>query len=121
MSLDGGLRKMRRRLLIAGAPLLLLSLLPTLLFVGHWSQLAGGFTGEDWVVNEEDHDAHEAHCHTAFAGCGDQPAPPGLQGFAAVVDLPEDGSVTIAIDEWAQVLEGLTVVPPTEPPRTRAV
>ena len=105
---------------MAGAPILLLALLPTLLFAGHWSLLVGGITGHEPGVVDKDHDAHEAHCHTALAGCGDQPAPPGPQGFAVVVDLPVSDGVTIALEGRAHVLEGRTVVPPTEPPRLLA-
>ena len=122
-----------------GSKLLLLSLMPTLLFVGHWS-LHIEIPGTDHYVGapppraervtahhhgpsgqDSSHD-HEQHCHANAATCADAAAVP----VAPVAHLAEVIAALGADSAWREIrtearsLTGWTGAPQFPPPRSNA-
>ncbi len=117
--------------------LLFLSLLPTLLFVGHWT-LRIDIPGTNYYIGpavtqasntHHHHDAspgeerahdHGQHCHANSATCADAAAVP----TAPVANLAEGLAALGAESPWRQIptetrgLTGWTSVPTSPPPRS---
>ena len=127
------------RVLNFGSKLLFLSLLPTLLFVGHWS-LHIEIPGTTYYVgapipqadttahhhdggsgNRATHD-HEQHCHANAATCADAAAVP----VTPVAHLAEAIAALGADSAWREIgtearrLTGWADAPQTPPPRSNA-
>ena len=116
--------------------LLFLSLLPTLLFVGHWSlhiEIPGtgyyvgppaqvqdaGTHHHDGPSGERSGHDHQQHCHTNAATCADAAAVPG----APVAHLADAVAAIGADSAWLQMafethsLTGWDAAPQPPPPR----
>jgi len=128
------------RVLNFGSKLLLLSLLPTLLFVGHWSlyveipgtnSYIGTPTAEAEATSTHHHDGppgdhsnhdHEQHCHANAATCADAAAVP----VAPVAHLAEAIAALGADSAWREIstearrLTGWADAPQFPPPRSNA-
>lgn len=109
------LRRRWRALLRAGPLVLLLAFLPSLLYVGHWSDLIGVALGQPGAA--EDVLSHAAHCHFGQSTCSDQPVPPEVRVAPAVVEVPKLELTTSALEESQTFLSEHYVAPPTEPPQ----
>ncbi len=121
-----------------GSKLLLLSLLPTLLFVGHWSlhleipgtnsyvgtqpakaETTSGHHHDGPSDDRSNHD-HEQHCHANAATCADAAAVP----VAPVAHLAEAIAALGADSAWREIrtearsLTGWTGAPQVPPPRS---
>ena len=101
------LRPIRRGLLRIGATLLLLSLLPSLLYIDHWSD----------AIASDGEAQHYAHCHYDTSTCSDQPALTGVQAFPDLIALPQPDLQSVLVEFTAVAPEGRLMAPPTEPPR----
>ena len=108
-----------RRLLAVGPLALLLTFVPSVFYLDHWGEYLNHGLGHE-AGAEPLAPEHETHCHVDVEGCGDQPAPPGPQGFAVVVELPASDGVITELHQLVRVLEGRAVAPLTEPPRSLA-
>ncbi len=121
--------------LSSSSKVLILSLLPTLLFVGHWS-LRIDIPGTDSYIgaptaraetsvhhhvpsSKDGGHEHEQHCHANAATCADAAAVP----VAPVAHLAEAVATLGADSPWRQIpiearrLAGRTVAPQFPPPR----
>lgn len=128
-------RFQRASFLSSSSKVLILSLLPTLLFVGHWS-LRIEIPGTDSYIGapmaqaaasghhhgasgEESEHEHEQHCHANAATCADAAAVP----VAPVGHLAEVVATLGAESPWRQIasetssLTGWTSTPAFPPPR----
>jgi len=120
----------------APAWLLLLAILPTLTFLGHWPGLSVGIPGTDLFLGVpgqaqahdegtsespgHDADGHAQHCHSGVATCSDVPFT-GASAFAllqeAVAAIGAAGLLTLlVVAVWAPDRLRLPL-PETPPPR----
>ncbi len=128
------------RVLNFGSKLLLLSLMPTLLFVGHWSlhlEIPGtdsyvgtrpakaettGAHHHDGPSGDRSNHDHEQHCHANASTCADAAAVP----VAPVAHLAEAIAALGADSAWREIrtearsLTGWTGAPQFPPPRSNA-
>jgi hypothetical protein len=108
-------RRIWVNLLGVGHLVLLLALLPSVLYIDHWSEYFGWTHDADSPGAEE---VHQGHCHLNPSTCSDQPLPPGPKMTWEVVELKEPAlPTTIALDETLATETGFVVSVPTEPPR----
>jgi hypothetical protein len=109
-----GARRSWWGLIGAGHLVLLLSLLPSVLYLDHWSEFL--FPNRPEHVSAADEALHESHCHFGSGSCS-QPVPTNLKMLVSVVDLPQLELTVTAIEDVASVIEEAFITPPTEPPR----
>lgn len=108
--------------------LLLAALLPSLLFLGHWT-LEIPLPGLGWYVGtpeaahshtaeEETH--HEQHCHATVSACGDVPFT-GVSAFALLTEtvalIGASGLLQLLSSRWWRPSLSATVAPFRRPPR----
>ena len=119
MSYSLGLRRTWFWLLGAGPLVLLLSILPSYVYLGHWTEYAKAAMGRP--VEEESSGEvldHAMHCHFNAASCSEQPAPINGHVLPAVGELTEPNlSDLAAIEQALSRLEDVLLAPATEPPR----
>jgi hypothetical protein len=108
-------RRFWARLLSAGQLVLLLSLLPSVLYIDHWAEFI--FPNEAHQMSEAEHALHESHCHFGGGSCGEQPVPTNLRMLVAVVDLPDPRLVATVLEDVRRPFQETFVTPPTDPPR----
>jgi hypothetical protein len=110
---------------------MLAALLPSLLYLGHWSVrlpvpgtsafIALGMPAEHEAQASEG--GHEAHCHGS-ASCTDSPPAPVTAGFALLTEallMLADAGVMVMVAAAGWRLRALAAVPPiVPPPRTAA-
>ncbi len=110
--------------------LLAAALLPSLLFLGHWT-LSIPVPGTGWYLGlpaethahqdvADPHDDHERHCHADASSCGDVPFA-GASAFALLTEtvaLIGTAGLMLALTAraWRPSL-GATVAPERRPPR----
>ena len=119
--------------------LLLVALLPTLTFLGHWPALTLAVPGTESVLaiplfghdgnsfapasGEDDEHEHEQHCHANAASCTDVPYT-GASAFAlmalAVATLALAASHIRMYAALRQIPAGLALPPELQPPRAVA-
>jgi hypothetical protein len=105
------------RLLGAGPLVLLLALAPSLLYLGHWSQLWNAALGHS-AMDSEEAEEHVHHCHLAVASCGNQPIPATLRvDVATIVDEPKPSLSLTPVRVTVTTMTEFISTPPTEPPR----
>ena|ERR1700694_1327950 len=116
--MSGTTRRVRRSwwiLLGAGHLVMLLALLPSMLYIDHWSAYFGWTKDDDSPGAQE---VHQGHCHLSPSTCSDQPLPPGPRATWEVVEFKKPNLPPIvALDEPSVKLTGVVVSVPTEPPR----
>jgi hypothetical protein len=100
-------------LLGAGHLVLLLSLLPSVLYIDHWVE----FINPSAEISKAGLALHESHCHLGSGSCGEQPAPTNLKSLSSIVDLPQPQLLAVAIEDVAPASQETFITPPTEPPR----
>lgn len=100
-------------LLGAGHLVLLLALLPSVLYIDHWSE----FLHPETEISEVERELHESHCHFGSGGCSEQPVPTNLKVLASVVDLPVPQLMSTAIEYATSGFQQTFITPPTDPPR----
>ena len=110
------------------AGVLLLTFLPTLSFLGHWSEILGGSQVPqasasvlvDAAAQQADQVDHSRHCHTDLAACSAQPLPAGLGLLATRETLLRPPSLlsTESADRQTRASLGHTISPPAPPPRS---
>ena len=110
------------RLLAVGPLALLLSLLPSLIYLDHWDEyIQYAVRGPRLLEDEADpleHTAHHTHCHAGPSTCADQPVPIGSANvLASVVELPQPELPQVAVDEQIALLEEVFMSPLTRPPQ----
>lgn len=104
----------RGKMLAVGPALLLLALMPSLSYTGHWGELFGGAAEPE---NSVEHEAHEGHCHYGPSSCADQPVPPNFRSFADLIELPRPSLTAFPIEDAAVLPIEFLSPPPVEPPR----
>ena len=109
------IRRFWSQLLGKGHLVLFLSLLPSLLYLGHWSAFVAPSPIEE--MSHQELEAHESHCHLGAGGCSEQPVPANLRVLGTVVQLPRPALQSTPIEGSALLLEEAIVITPTEPPR----
>ena len=100
-----------------GPLLLVLAFLPSLLYVGHWSELVNYAMGHPGVEEVTDIEEHAGHCHIGPATCSEQPAPASVSVIPLLIDLPEPELQMTALEEIISILNEIVVAPAKEPPR----
>lgn len=103
-----------------GPAVLILALLPSFLYLGHWSDYLGdsfGHEADEAVTDEAESAEHRDHCHFGPATCADQPVPPNMRSFSAPIEVPMPEYTAAAVDDSATALEEFVALIPTEPPR----
>jgi hypothetical protein len=113
------------RLLAVGPLVLLLSVLPSLIYLDHWDEyIQYAVSGSGLLGNEADsleHTSHHTHCHVGPSTCADQPVPIGSANvLTSVVELPEPELPQVAVDEQVALLEEVFMSPLTRPPQLLA-
>ena len=107
-----GMRTFRRAgasTLAAGPVLLLLTLLPSLLSVDHWTAVS--------AAEASGAATHQGHCHSGPATCAEQPVPPNLRSFADLIEMPEPDLTALPLEDAAVRPIKFLSPPPVEPPR----
>lgn len=118
----------------AASWVLILALLPTLTFFGHWPEqipipgtgyylaIPGSFPTVPDGAASDGHD-HSSHCHADAASCSDVPATAGVSFAILNETLALFGAgglfVLLALRWWVPG-EGFTPAPEIQPPRTIA-
>ncbi len=109
-------RRVRRSwsgLLGKGHLALFLALLPSVLYIDHWSE----FMHPETEISEAERELHESHCHFGSGACGEQPVPTNLNMLTSVVQLPQPTLQSTAVEDSALLVEEAIVITPKEPPR----
>jgi hypothetical protein len=102
----------------AGHLVMLVALLPSVLYIDHWSEFL--FPNRPESISAADEALHESHCHFGSGSCA-QPVPTNLKVLASVVDLPLPQLISTAIEYVTSSFQQTFITPPTEPPRTAAI
>jgi hypothetical protein len=110
------------RLLAVGPLALLLSVLPSLIYLGHWGEYPEYSVSGPGLLEDEagplEHTVHHTHCHAGPSTCADQPVPIGSANvLASVVELPQPELPAVAVEDPTRDLEEVSVSPLTEPPQ----
>jgi hypothetical protein len=103
-----------------GRLLMLLAMLPQLAYFDHWLADFAEPEAAASSSGREEEGSHRDHCHIGLATCSDQPAPPGLRGFATLVDLPDPDLPTVLVQHNDAKLDEFLTAPPKPPPRAGA-
>ncbi|MBI4570675.1 MAG: hypothetical protein HY723_01895 [Chloroflexi bacterium] len=108
-----------------GPLVLLLAMLPSLVYLGHWGEYIQYAVSGPGLLEDEagplEHTLHHAHCHAGPSTCADQPVPIGsANALAAVVELPQPELPQVAVDEQVALLEEVFTSPLTRPPQLLA-
>ncbi len=112
------LRREWRRLLGLGPLVLLLALLPSLLYAGHWAEFLDHALGrEDAAEDAGNVLEHARHCHFGPSACSEQPVPYRVQVVPGIVELAGPELPSIALEDSAKPLQEFVVATPTDPPR----
>ncbi len=120
MSLVRSLRWSWLQLLGVGPAVLVVALLPSFLYLGHWSDYLGdslGYQAAEAATDEAERAEHRTHCHFGPATCSEQPAPPNMRSFSVPIEVPMPEYTAAAVDDSANALEEFVSLIPTEPPR----
>ena len=112
------LRRLRRRLLRAGPLLLFLALLPSLLYLDHWGEMAGGAARTGSPEHLGDHALHRAHCHLGPATCSDQAATAEARVLPEPAPLPRPALLTLLPEVPPLLPDEYLPAALTEPPRS---
>ena len=109
------------------AAVLLIALLPTLTFLGHWDEIFGAADSfappaaalYDLNAQQAEQTEHTMHCHINLGSCSAQPMPAGvglLMTQEALLGPPPQISRAAPVAE-AIVQPGPALTPPSPPPR----
>lgn len=104
------------------ALMLLVALLPTLTYVGHWGTLASAGATASAAQHAHEHEAdqtHEQHCHGAVAGCAGGELSTGTGSLPGALLVLEATLAEVASFESVERLpNGLSIAPVPPPPQT---
>jgi hypothetical protein len=113
-------RRVRRswfRALGIGPALMLIALLPSVLYIDHWTTYVSGLLGQSEEAQLSELASHSTHCHAGPSTCSDQPALYTAQVFPTVVEVDHPELPAVLLEDGPTVLQEHTSTPLTEPPR----
>lgn len=113
--------------------LLLIGILPSLTFMGHWPALHVDIPGTNLYLGLPDvgesarghqgGQSHENHCHESVASCSDQPIT-GISAFALLAEsvalIGVAGALVAVAARWWQPRRPVSLLPELQPPRLPA-
>jgi hypothetical protein len=119
MALAHRLRRSWLQALGIGPALMLIALLPSVLYLDHWTAYASALLGpsEAQQLSELNQANHASHCHLGPSTCSDQPTPFAVQVIPTVVDLDQPELPAVLLEDGLSRLEEHISSPLTEPPR----
>jgi hypothetical protein len=102
-----------------GPAVMLIALLPSVLYLDHWTSYASGLLGQSEAqqLSELKQGTHSAHCHAGPSTCSEQPAVYSAQVIPTVVDLDHPELPAVLLEDGLSLLQEHTSSPLTEPPR----
>lgn len=100
-----------------GPALMLIALLPSVLYLDHWTAYASALLGPSEAQQLSELASHSAHCHVGPSTCSDQPAVYSAQVVPTVVELDHPELTGVLLEDGLSLLEEHTSSPLTEPPR----
>lgn len=102
-----------------GPALMLTALLPSVLYLDHWTAYASALLGpsEAQQLSELNRANHASHCHLGPSTCSEQPTAYTTQVSPTVVDLDQPELPAVLLEDGLSLLEEHTSSPLTEPPR----
>jgi len=119
MTLSHRVRRSWYQALRAGPAVMLIALLPSVLYLDHWTgyvnELLG--TSQAMQLSELERPNHSAHCHVGPSTCSEQPTAYSPQVLPTVIELDHPELPTVLLEDGLSLLQEHTSSPLTEPPR----
>jgi len=100
-----------------GPALMLIALLPSVVYLDHWTAYASELLGPSEAQQLSELASHSAHCHSGPSTCSEQPAVFAVQVIPTVVDLDQPELPAVLLEDGPSLLQEHRSSPLTEPPR----
>ena len=117
MALSQRVRRSWFRALGIGPAVMLIALLPSVLYIDHWTSYASSLLGESEAMQLSELANHSTHCHVGPSSCSDQPTVYATQVVPTVVELAHPELPAVLLEHDPPLLVEHTSAPLTEPPR----
>lgn len=96
----------------------MLALLPSVLFVDHWTEFLFHTNADEAAEAEEASNVtHKLHCHEGPATCADQPVPLNPKVVADLIEVREPRLPSVLVEDGERGLDEYIATLPTRPPR----